>query len=293
MAGRTLIPEASIPQHYLGPGFAQRRRVLRETLEAFSQAQPADHYHRIAAANLERWRKAAQPSSPELALGVVASDWGDATLQWTRHTGQLFAVLNMANAYVPGGGYVEGCPAQEENMFRRTDCHFSLTEEEIVPDTDRYCPHTTDVLNGVQGRVYLDTQEPRVCIRGPEETAREDLGYPWLPEPEIFPFLELRAAAMDLRQGASFDPDETRKRIAAQLDTLREADVKHAILSAFGCGAFCNPATEVAQLYREQIDARREDFRCIVFAIFYPGYGPDNASPFAKVFRDWNEGPRG
>jgi hypothetical protein len=32
----------------------------------------------------------------------------------------------------------------------------------------RYTPEHSDLLNGVHGRVYLDTQQPRVCIRGPE-----------------------------------------------------------------------------------------------------------------------------
>ena len=45
------------------------------------------------------------------------------TLELTRRYGTLFASLNMANAYGPGGGYTHGMVAQEENMFRRTDCH--------------------------------------------------------------------------------------------------------------------------------------------------------------------------
>ena len=32
----------------------------------------------------------------------------------------------------------------------------------------RYTDEHSDLLNGVHGRVYLDTQQPRVCIRGPE-----------------------------------------------------------------------------------------------------------------------------
>jgi uncharacterized protein (TIGR02452 family) len=56
------------------------------------------------------------------------------------------------------------------------------------------------------------------------------------------------------------------------------------VLSAFGCGAFRNPAREVAQVYREEIAAREADFGLIAFAIYAAGYGPDNYTPFAKVF---------
>mmetsp|Transcript_20709 Transcript_20709/g.60231 ORF Transcript_20709/g.60231 Transcript_20709/m.60231 type:complete len:235 (-) Transcript_20709:288-992(-) len=209
----------------------------------------------------------------------------------------MFAVLNMANAHVPGGGYTEGCVAQEENMFRRTDCHFSIdrNDEETVRrrsangfDGDvEYTPSMTRLLSGAEGRVYLDAASPRVCIRGPEDRTRDDLGYDFLPEDRIFPFYELRAAAVDLRGGGRYDDDEMRKRIAAQLDTLTAAGVRHAVLSAFGCGAFCNPARDVAGVYREEIEKRSADFDVLAFAIFHAGYGPDNFTPFRDAFRDF------
>ncbi len=86
-------------------------------------------------------------------------------------------------------------------------------------------------------------------------------------------------------QPASFDAGEARRRIAAQLDTLRAHDARFAVLGAFGCGAFCNPATEVARLYREELDLRRADFALVAFAVFDAGYGPDNYTPFVSAFR--------
>ena len=66
------------------------------------------------------------------------------------------------------------------------------------------------------------------------------------------------------------------RRVAAQLDTLIEKGVRHAVLSAFGCGAFMNPAESVARCYRVELEARAEHSDKVVFAIFNPGYGPDN-----------------
>ncbi len=144
----------------------------------------------------------------------------------------------------------------------------------------------TSLLSAEAGKVYLDTANPRVCLRGPEDRSAPDLGYRWLRDDELFPFYELRAAAVDLRgQPGGFDPAEARRRIAAQFDTLRQASVRYAVLGAFGCGAFCNPATEVARLYREQWELRRDDFALVAFAIFDAGYGPDNFTPFAAAFR--------
>ena len=216
-------------------------------------------------------------------MRVIAGDWGDVTLRLTREHGHCFAVLNMANAYVPGGGYVEGMAAQEENMYRRTDCHFHIGPDEYDEINDQYLLEMIDLLSAVPGRVYLDTERPRTCLRGSEDRNSPDLGYPWLPDDQIFPFFELRAAAQDLRFGSPFDPDDARRRIAAQLDTLCAAGIRHAVLGAFGCGAFRNPATEVARLYREEIDRRRDDFSLIAFAIYARGYGRDNQTPFAAA----------
>lgn len=285
MAGRRLCSEEeAIDRGFDGQECARRRQVLRETVAAFENAEPSDRYHRLASANLNRWR--AETDAPDMSFRVEvhAGDWGEVTRSLTIAHGRCFAVLNMANAHVPGGAYVEGAVAQEENMFRRTDCHFLIGEAECERARDRYSREMTRLLSAEAGRVYLDVQHPRVCIRGAEDRSKSDLGYAWLPEGEVFPFFELRAAARDLRDGSDFDPDDARRRISAQLDTLREHHIRHVVLGAFGCGAFRNPAHRVAAIYREELTSRAADFGLVAFAIFAAGYGPDNFTPFAEAF---------
>jgi len=285
MPGRMLRDEP----HWLAAGYGRadlvrRRAVLRETLAVFDTDDKRERYRALAMRNLERWRAAAHASNEAaLEIRVLPGDWGDVTGQLTRERGVCFAALNMANAHVPGGAYVEGTAAQEENMFRRTDCHYRIGADHYDAAIDRYRPDMTRLLSAADGAVYLDTAQPRVCVRGAEDRARADLGYPWLAEHEIFPFFELRAAAQDMRGRTRFDAAEARHRIACQLDTLRAAGLRHAVLSAFGCGAFENPPEVVAAIYRDELAARRADFSLIAFAIFAPGYGPDNHVVFASV----------
>lgn len=271
---------------FVGAQFTRRRLILKETLQAFIDAEPLDRYSRLAMRNLQRWRSESREAAQRQGVFVLRGDWGDVTLKLSKTYGVCFAVLNMANAYVPGGAYVEGAAAQEENMYRRTDCHFHIGNEEYDADLDRYRPAVTRLLLAKEGRVYLDVASPRVCIRGSENRSRSDLGYRWLPDDEVFPFYELRASAQDLRDGSPFDPEEARWRIAAQLDTLRQYGIRHAVLGAFGCGAFRNPGEKVARLYKEEIEKRRNDFSVIAFAIFASGYGPDNYAAFANAFSD-------
>jgi hypothetical protein len=287
MMGRPLCSDAeAMLRGFVGADCARRREVLRETIAAFEAAGAMQRYRRLAQQNLDRWHARRSAPSSTLQLEVRSGDWGEVTHSVTSSYGTCFAVLNMANAFVPGGAYVEGAVAQEENMFRRSDCHFRIGDDEFDRRVDRYRPEMTRMLTAQEGVVYLDERNPRVCIRGPEDRARPDLGYAWLPEGEIFPFFELRAAAQDLRDGSAFDPGEARRRIVAQLETLRERRVRHVVLGAFGCGAFRNPAEQVARIYRDEIVARAADFAVVVFAIFSAGYGPDNFTPFAKVLSE-------
>lgn len=260
-----------------------RRRVLAETLADLGSEARRQQLGRAAASNLARWAAQAPGEPDDLIVRVESGDWGEVTSAATREFGRTFAMLNMANAFVPGGAYVEGTAAQEENMFRRTDCHFAITDAEYDAATDRYHPELTALIEGRAGRVYLDTTTPRICIRGREDRSRPDLGYALLPDDEVFAFYELRAAAVDLRGARRYDAEEMRRRIEAQFATLTEAGVRHVVLGAFGCGAFGNPADQVAELYRDAIAAHCDDFSVIIFPIYDAGYGPDNYRPFVHA----------
>lgn len=174
-----------------------RQQVLLDTLRAFEEASPTARFHVLAQQNRLRWKAAARCARPQASpkeasaagvpcqVVVLPGDWGVVTLQMTRKYGATFACLNMANAYGPGGGYTDGMVAQEENMFRRTDCHFALEPGDMNESRCAYVPEHTDLLNATDGRVYLDVERPRVCIRGAEDRTRSDLGYAWLDQDQV------------------------------------------------------------------------------------------------------------
>jgi hypothetical protein len=278
-----VLPEESIFENtrYNSKDLKRRREVLKETVSLISMKY--DYLHQQAEVNLGRWlnKTSIEDSSNEKVVHVYEGDWGEITKVLTKKHGKCFAVLNMANAYVPGGGYLQGLVAQEENMFRRSDCHFTININNL--ENCYYKKEMVDLINGVNGRVYLDTKRPRICIRGQERREQEDLGYEWLNEDEIFPFFEMRSAAIDLRSGIPFSEEECMKRIIAQFNTLKNAGLKYVVLGAHGCGAFLNPPEKVAEIYNNIINEFKNDFNNISFAIFNAGYGPDNFSIFKKI----------
>ena len=237
-----------------------------------------DNLKQIAKDNLEGWQRPPprQQNTNPMIVSVVMGDWGYVTLELTKMYGVPFTVLNMANAIKFGGGYKNGASAQEENMFRRTTCSLDRTGL-LDATTDTYSPRMTDLLNGLNDRVYF-TKEPRVCF-----LESDDKNYKHLDPTEIFPFYELRSAAEDISKGKTFDYGDCDRRIRAQLDTLQANGITHVVLSAFGCGAFKNPPLEVATIYRDILNESDRGFKVVVFAIYRPSYSSDNYSPFKHI----------
>jgi hypothetical protein len=220
-----------------------------------------------------------QKQSRQTVVEVTKGDWGEITGNLTKNYGIIFAVLNMANAFKFGGGYLEGRSAQEENMFRRSDCSLDETgrqKDSMGRANNTYDRPMTDLINAVNGQVYLDVH-PRVCFKGADDG--NGGGYNVLPDNETFLFYELRSAAVDLRNGHAFDQNVCLQRIEAQFKTLENNGLRHVVLSAFGCGAFKNPPDEVAECYRQKILQHSGNFDVICFAI-YDVHGSNNYTFF-------------
>lgn len=179
--------------------FASEKRIdiLKETVERLSDAGERERLRSIGFKNVKRWAENSDKEvvkkkfffskgkgKPTMEIRVCQDDWGVAAQRVTKEFGKVFAVLNMANSRVAGGGYLTGMVAQEENMFRRTDCHFSVMKEnkvnEQIPFDDLpviwYTEDKTDLLTGKNGRVYLDVNEARICVRGREDLSKESFG---------------------------------------------------------------------------------------------------------------------
>ena len=96
-----------------------------------------------------------------------------------------------------------------------------------------------------------------------------------LHEDKICPFYEFRSAAPEMRNTEDWSDLEfikqyeadIRRHIKAQLHTAIVNGQKRLILGAWGCGAFHNNPTIVAQIYREEIEANANFFEDIRFAI--------------------------
>lgn len=172
------------------------------------------------------------------------------------------AVINMANAFTPGGGYLHGAGAQEENLFRRSNCH-----EFLDPNKNGFNPERYPIP--LIGGHYV----PGVTVfRG-----KESDGYPLLPEPKKIDVLTVAALSHPtlefdekLRQYflSKKDAETTFKKICVLFEMAIDKKNDGIVLSAIGCGAFRNPPKQVAELFLTATKKYYGYFKQITYAIF-------------------------
>jgi hypothetical protein len=148
-----------------------------------------------------------------------------------------------------------------------------------------------DLIGAKDGEnTYIDVENPRICIKDKETyngvntpEGTQNIGYKQYDASNIFLFYELRCAAVNIRNPTQFNEAEMRKIIHAQFKTLKDKGLRHAILGAFGCGAFNNPPLKVAALYKECLIQYKDDFDVIAFPIYFAGNGPENYASFREI----------
>lgn len=273
-----------------------RVEILHDTIERFD-SEFDNYYKNSASKNMRRWEESAKLCIEAPTIVCIEGDTLDVTQALTKMLGTQFACINMANQFFPGGGYTKGCRAQEENMFRRTNAHYTLTNDVLEVKEyfkKKYVVYTEEMqelISGVSGLVYINPQ-PLICIKGSEDFSEDNLGYRLLAKDEIFHFIELRSAAINVSNQRKRKRDRTikkemEKRIYAQFQTLVTHKIRHVVLSAFGCGAFGNDPKMVASIYHKCLEKNFvKEFDVVTFAIYFAGKGESNLSIFRSTLTD-------
>lgn len=172
-------------------------------------------------------------------------------------------VLNFANAFTPGGGYLYGASSQEEALCRESTLYASLAGKKGLPYYEEN--RRRQSMYGSGGMVFSPFVEIFRSADGtlfgpPRQTA------------------VITAPAIDLRGPAGkMDKEEISRRRIQRIRCILALAVAKGIrtltLGAWGCGVFRNPPDQVASdFYRVLVEERyRFYFDSILFAIYCPG----------------------
>ncbi|GAA2139395.1 TIGR02452 family protein [Kitasatospora kazusensis] len=172
--------------------------------------------------------------------------------------GGRVGVLNFASARNPGGGYLRGAKAQEEDL-----CRSALLYRCLLEAPDYYEAHRASADLRYSHRVIFSPDVPVI---------RDDRGE-LLERPYPVAFLTSpapNAGQLALHsEGAGVDVRaELAERAAMVLAVASAHGVRELVLGAWGCGVFRNDPAQVAEAFELALGAYGAGFERVVFAVW-------------------------
>ena len=178
--------------------------------------------------------------------------------------------LNFAAPSHPGGGFLQGDRAQEENLARSSGLYATLVGDEMY-----------DFHRSRSGPMASDW-----AILSPDVPVFRDDSGVLLEEPWSISFLTCAAPqAKRMRGGTDAAADLLRPRIRRVLAIARAYGYRDLVLGAWGCGAFgCDPVRTAADFHDALTGPFLGAFDTVVFAI--TDWSPERRflEPFAAAF---------
>lgn len=194
-------------------------------------------------------------------------------------------VLNMASYVKPGGGVLKGSRAQEESLFRRTNlcaslyCFSSYGKHLGFELLENAYP-----IEGIYDAIYTNG----VTVFKDAESN----GCQLLSEPYMINVVSVAAIKNPkLNQDGSLMElpyKHTYEKIRTILNVAIENGQEYLVLSAFGCGAYHNPPSDIAAIFCDILSQEpyNHAFKHIVFAVIddHNAKKTGNFAPFKQIF---------
>lgn len=184
-------------------------------------------------------------------------------------------VMNFANAYVPGGGFKMGSPAQEESLCRCSTLYASISSKKAF---EMYRYNRTKLTPLESDYMLLS---PQVCVFRDEKC--QLLNKPFSASVITLPAPNRRGSAMLASENSIEEAFIRRIEILCKI--AAENGYKNLVLGAWGCGAFGNDPQKVAEYFHTVLLSKgyAKCFEKICFAIYGDANSP-NYTAFSFVF---------
>ncbi|MFE3194024.1 TIGR02452 family protein [Nocardia sp. NPDC059240] len=171
--------------------------------------------------------------------------------------GKAIAVLNFASARNPGGGYLRGARAQEEDL-----CRSALLYRCLLEAPDYYAAHrASDDLRYSHRVIY----SPGVPVIRDDRNALD-------PRPFPVSFLTSPAPNAGALANHSGRPVPVAEILVERADRVLAVAARHGVrelvLGAWGCGVFRNDPHEVAEAFEQALQNHGAAFERVVFAVW-------------------------
>ncbi len=216
-----------------------------------------------------------EPSRSQPQIEVAEETTGAAARRVAAEEGAVVA-LNFASAKNPGGGFLRGTKAQEEDLTRCSALYPCLQPQRAYYEANRACAdalYTDHILYSPDVPFFRDERldlldEPFAAsiVTAPAPNAGAELARDPEAAPRIRKILERRAELV--------------------LRAMASQGHRVVLLGAWGCGVFQNDPAQVAAIFAALLAGRyRHTFDRVVFPVF-------DKSPGRAVLRAFQEGLR-
>lgn len=185
-------------------------------------------------------------------LVVSSNDTVSEVIKQAKNSASWLGVLNFASFTSPGGGFLSGAHAQEEDL-----CHNSNLYERLCNENEFYAYNIKHKNNGAYENRAIFSYD--VVFIDPD-TDKEYIA-------DV-----ITCAAPNKKTGSysniSWNNSEILKdRIQFILNIARTEEIQILILGAWGCGVFGQDPKEVAKLFKEELTSGKYNFEKVIFAI--------------------------
>jgi uncharacterized protein (TIGR02452 family) len=208
------------------------------------------------------------PAGPAPRVEVTAESTTAALHRLVAERENDIALLNFASATKPGGGFLRGARAQEEDLARASALYACLEPQRAFYEDNRH----------FGSALYLDD-----LLYSPAVPFFRDAELDLLDAPALAAVITAPAPNCGaLPTGEAVGP-ALRKRAEAIVRVAAGFGHSTLLLGAWGCGVFRNDPEEVAKVFGDVLAAEGASFARVVFAVFERGASLD-ASPNGRAF---------
>ena len=191
-------------------------------------------------------------------------------------SGCSVAVLNFASAKHPGGGWLKGAQAQEEELTRRSTLYAALTSDCASSMYASSCAELKSRNDGVYSSV--------LCY-SPEVTIIRDAEGTLLDEPFRTAFITAAAPNAGQARRCGVSDGLIEAALIERAERVLASAVAHGhdalVLGAWGCGCFKNEPAKVGAIFAQLL---RGPYRGVFRRVSFPLRSDDNRAPFEASF---------